>query len=184
MSTWLQLLGAAIRRRPVVALLLGLTVALAALNYYLWQQRAAAAGQHEEARLRGEAMLRALTDQNRIKADLAALREALGEINRNLVSEGEMEVNLGYFYKMERLSRVRLTQLNQLSSPLPVEGNPFKVVPFSLRVTGTYPQIMNFLRQLETGPRVLRIRSYSFVRSDAKNSQLDLELTVDVLARS
>jgi Tfp pilus assembly protein PilO len=173
---------AAVGRRPVIALLLALSVALGVVNYFLWQQRQAVAQRHEEVRTKGEAMRRALVEQTRIKSDLASLQAALAQIDRNLVTEGEMEVNLGYFYKMERLSHVRLSQLNQLSVQPPTDGNPFKAVPFSLRVTGSYARIMNFLRQLETGPRILRIRNYTFTRSDGKNKALDLDLTVELLA--
>lgn len=173
---------AAARRRPVVTVLTTLTVVLAGVNYFLWQQRQAIVVHHEEIRQKGEAMRRALTDQTRIKADLASLQEALAQIDRNLVVEGEMEVNLGYFYKMERLSRVRLSQLNQLSPPPNPDANPFKAVPFSMRVTGSFTQIMSFLRQLETGPRLLRIRSYNFARGDGKTKNLDLDLTVELLA--
>ena len=183
MNALLQQLLAGALRRPIVSLLLVISVALGIANYFLWQQREAVTRQHEEVRSKGEAMAKALTDQTRIKADLAALQEALAQIDRNLVVEGEMEVNLGYFYKMERLSRVRLSQLNQLSSQPPAEGNPFKAVPFSLRVTGSYTQIMSFLRQLETGPRLLRVRTYSFARGDAKTKALDLDLTVELLAK-
>jgi len=181
-ATWQQFL-AVVARRPIVALLVLLALALGGLNYFLWQQRQAVTARHEEVRRKGEAMLRALTDQARIKAELAALQEALGQIDRNLVVEGEMEVNLGYFYKMERLSRVRLSQLNQLSAPPPTEANPFKAIPFSLRVTGSYTQIMNFIHQIETGPRLARIRSFSFVRAgETKGKNLDLDLTVELLA--
>jgi Tfp pilus assembly protein PilO len=179
----LQQFFVAVWRRPIVTLLVGVAVALGVVNYFLWQQRHDVTAHHEEVRRKGEAMLKALTDQTRIKAELAALQEALEQIDRNLVVEGEMEVNLGYFYKMERLSRVRLSQLNQLSAQPAVEGNPFKAVPFSLRVTGSYGQIMNFLHQLETGARLLRVRTYSVIRGgDAKNKTIDLDLTVELLA--
>jgi Tfp pilus assembly protein PilO len=180
-AAWQQFLASAMRR-PIVAGLIAISVVLGVANYFLWQQREVVTRHHEEVRSKGESMARALTDQTRIKADLAALQDALDQIDRNLVVEGEMEVNLGYFYKMERLSRVRLSQLNQLSTQPPVEGNPFKAVPFSFRVSGSYIQIMNFLHQLETGPRLLRIRTYSFVRGDAKTKSLDLDLTVELLA--
>jgi Tfp pilus assembly protein PilO len=182
MNSALRQLLATVRRRPIVALLLVVFVVLGVANYFLWQQRQEITRLHDDVRHKGEAMLKALTDQNRIKAELAALQEALGQIDRNLVFEGEMEVNLGYFYKMERLSGVRLSQLNQLSSQPTTDGNPFKAIPFSLRVTGTYAQIMNFLRQLETGPRLLRIRTSNFSRAETKDKSLDLDLTVELLA--
>lgn len=180
-ALWQQFLALA-RRRPVVTLLLVFSLGLGVANYFLWQQRRAITLRHEEARREGEAMLRALTDQARIKSELTDLQSALAQIDRNLVVEGEMEVNLGYFYKMERLSQVRLGQLNQLSSQPTTDGNPFKAVPFSLRATGSYSHLMSFIHLLETGPRLARVRTFSFTRGEAKDKTLDLDLTVELLA--
>lgn len=174
---------ALIGRRPVVSLLVTIFVVLMVANYFLWQQRRAVAVRHEEVVRRGVEVAKALTDQARTKADLNQLQDALAQIDRSLVVEGEMEVNLGYFYKIERLSRVRLSQLNQLSAMPAPEGSPYRAVPFSMHVNGSYSQIMNFVHQLESGPRLLRIRTYSFVRTaDVKSKNLDLDLTVDLLA--
>ena len=82
---------------------------------------------------------------------------------------------------METLSHVRLARLNQLSSQPAEDGNPYKAIPFSLRATGTFAQIMNFLRAIESGPRLLRIKSFAFSRNDAKTNGLALELTVELL---
>lgn len=168
----------------MVAACSALSVVLGAANYSFWQRRAAAAQQHEIVRRNGEFMLRSLTNRTRIEADLAALREAVAHVDRNLLQEASMEVNLGYFYRLEKANRVRLVRLNQLISPTPPAGSPFKAVPFSMLISGSYRNCMSFLRALETGPRLLRIRNCSFERSGADNSDLTLELTVDVLAKS
>lgn len=128
-------------------------------------------------------MLHALTDRSRINAELSALQDALALIDRNLVDEASMEVNLGYFYRLERQTRVRLARLNQLSPLPPPDGNPFKAVPFSMQVAGSYRNLMDFLHELETGPRLLRIRGYDFARGDSADGELSLELTVEFLAR-
>jgi Tfp pilus assembly protein PilO len=91
-------------------------------------------------------------------------------------------VNLGYFYQMEVLSRVRLRQLNQLVA-IPAEGRGFKVIPFALQATGTYPQLIRFLHNLETGPRLLRIRSYSLERGEVQTGNMRLDLTAETLGR-
>ncbi|HEY4301008.1 MAG TPA: type 4a pilus biogenesis protein PilO [Candidatus Didemnitutus sp.] len=174
---------ALVARRPIVSFLVAVSVALLGVNYFLWQQRHAITVRHDEVVRRGVEVAKALTDQARTKGDLTALQDALTQIDRNLIVEGEMEVNLGYFYKIERLSRVHLSQLNQLSATTAPDGSPYRAVPFSMHVNGSYSQLMNFVHQLETGPRLLRIRSYSFVRTaDVKAKTLDLDLTVELLA--
>lgn len=184
MSVVLAQLLAIIHHRSVVTGCLALIVLVGAANYPLWQHRLAVAQQHETVRRNGEIMLRALANRAQIEADLAALRPALAQIEQELVDERSMEINLGYFYKLERMTRVRLLRLNQLVSSPPRSGSPFKAVPFAMQVSGSYRNGMSFLRALETGPRILRVRSCSFDRSGADRSELVLDLTVDLLAKS
>jgi Tfp pilus assembly protein PilO len=168
-------------RHPYLAAVSGLAVALAAGNYFLWQERAAAAARHEEAHRQGEEMLRALADYPAIASDLDAVTGAIQLIDQNLVVERALEVNLGYFYQMERVSRVHLRQINQLGRPPSPEGNPFRIVPFALQATGTYAQLINFMRNLESGPRLLRITSYNLSRGDPKSALMLLDLSVETL---
>src|SRR5207249_2222843 len=102
------------RHRPIVTACFGLTLLLGAANYFLWQERHAIAQHDTEARHNGEFMLTALKNRTQIDADLATLREAIAQIEANLIEERGMEVNLGYFYRFEKTARVRLTRLNQL----------------------------------------------------------------------
>lgn len=172
-----------VRQRPLVTICLVLTVVLGGTNYFLWQQRTIITQQNDEVRRKADAILNALVARGHVNADLTKLKEALDVIDRNLVVEPDMEVNLGYFYKLEKLCGIRLTQLNQLSAPTPPEGSPFKMIPVSIRATGTYVQLMNFVRQLETGPRVLSVKAFNFGRGDPKTNLLTLDLTVALLAR-
>lgn len=183
MSAWSTPFLAFIRFRPVVAGSIALTLALGLANYFLWHQRRTAVVQHGEVRRKGEQMLRAITNRARIDADLTALQAAIGHLQRHLLDEQSMEVNLGYFYKLEKPARVRLVRLNQLAAPPPAAQSIFKVVPFSMQVTGPYRNTLGFLRALETGPRVLRIRHCSFERNAHDSAELVLDLTIEILAK-
>jgi Tfp pilus assembly protein PilO len=167
-----------------VASCVGLTVALGVTNFHLWRGRQEAVLRHEDARGQGERLIRTLALRPRIEKDIAELREALAQIEKNLVDEQSMEVNLGYFYRLEKATRVRLVRLNQLSAVAPPPGSAFKVIPFSMHVTGSYRNNMNFLRSLETGPRILRIRNCSFERVSADSTEVAVDLTVEILART
>jgi Tfp pilus assembly protein PilO len=176
-------LWATIRQHPVIATCLLVALLAGAANYPLWEQREAAALQHEVTRRKGEAMLAALTDRQRINADMDYLAEAQDAIDGNLVSEDNMEVNLGYFYRLEKQTRVQLSRIDQLGT-LPTEKeSPFKVVSVSLQVSGTYRNQLAFVRELETGPRIMRIRSYRLERTSPNSTELSLQLMVDLLAR-
>jgi Tfp pilus assembly protein PilO len=169
-------------RRPYASLLTVLIIGLLAGNYYLWQSSESARARHETAREEGDRMLQALGSYPRIKSDLAAVESALQVIDRSVLQERELEVNLGYFYQQEVASRVRLRQLNQLVS-IPAENRPFKLIPFSLQATGTYSQLIHFLHNLESGPRLMRIRGYSLDRADTRPGAMRLELTAETLGR-
>jgi len=181
MNAALQQLAAAVRRAPLVATSLTLLLVLGVANYYLWDRQQSLDQQHTEVKRSGEAMLLSLTSHARVSAELAKVQEALKVIDQNLVAEGDLAENLGYFYQMETASHVRLSQLNQLNSQPASDGNPYKSVPFNLRATGSYAQLMAFVRQMETGPRLLRIKSYTFSRGEAKGGALFLDLTVELL---
>jgi len=94
-----------------------------------------------------------------------------------------MEVNLGYFYRLEKQTKVRLVRLNQLAAPPANPGDTYKTVQFSMQVSGSYRNNLNFLRGLESGPRLLRLRNCTVERSSTDSSDLILDLTVDLLAK-
>jgi Tfp pilus assembly protein PilO len=182
-TLYLQILGW-VRLRPFMAACVAVIIGFGALDFYLWRAHREARQKHEDARMQGERLIRTLALRTRIDEDLAALRDALGRIEKSLVEEQSMEVNLGYFYSLEKTNRVRLVRLNQLSAPAPAAGVAYKVVPFSMHVTGSYRNNMSFLRALETGPRILRIRNCTFERVSAENAEVAVDLIVEILARS
>ena len=53
----------------------------------------------------------------------------------------------------------------------------------TLQVTGTYRNLLGFMRDLETGPRILRTRSYRLERVDPNGGEMQLFLTVELLAQ-
>lgn len=179
---WAQF-RAVLRLHPVIAGSLLLALLAGAANYPLWQRREVATREHEAVRRQGETMLAALTDRGRINADVALLTDAGEWIDRNLASEEGMEANLGYFYRLEKVNKVRLIRLDQLAAPLPEENSPFKTVPVSLQISGSYRNALGFLRDLESGPRILRLRSYRLERTDPGGNEVGLFLTLDLLAQ-
>ena len=171
-----------VKRAPFLFFCIVLFVGLSAANYFLWKRQQEISAQHEDVRRNGESMFSALSSHTRLLGELATVDDALKQIDDNLIVETDLAENLGYFYQIETLTRVRLTQLNQLSSQ-PADESPFKAIPFSMRATGTYPQLVSFIRELETGPRQLRIKSFDFSRADTKVSPLALSLTVELLGK-
>ena len=168
------------RRAPFLIFCIVALITFSIADYYLWQREREINVQHEEVRRNGEKMFSALSSHGRVSTELQAVNEALKQIDDNVIVETDLAENLGYFYQMETLSRVRLTQLTPLSSQ-PVEDSAYKAIPFSMRATGTYPQLISFLRELESGPRQSRIMTFNFTRADTKSNALTLGLTVELL---
>jgi Tfp pilus assembly protein PilO len=198
MSAFLQQLLGFFRRHPFVIVCSALSILLWVANYFIWQRHQALAASHQTLQRSGEDMLQSLTNHSRITAELATVKEALTYIEQNMIHEGDLPENMGYFYQLETASRIRLQALNQLSSmPSPPE-QPFKTVPFTLRTSGSYRQVLRFLRELETGPRLYKVQTYALqgggpatapigpgglgADASAAPASVNLELTIEVLA--
>lgn len=172
------------RLNPVIVASVAVILVFGSASYYLWHRQHALYTSHEEVRRSGEDMLQSLTGQARVATEMATVSSALAFIDRNLINEADLADNLGYFYSIESAARIRFSQLNQLSSQPQPDGSQFKPVPFTLRATGSYRQIMRLLHELETGPRLLRIRTYTLSQAEGgADDAISLELTVDLLAR-
>lgn len=137
-----------------------------------------------EARAReGEDMLATLISGSTLRQELANVREYVRRIEDNLLIETNLAENTWYFFKLEEQTRVSLPELHQLSSP-PSDQQPlFKRIPYTLRVTGTHEQVASFLLALETGPRLVKIVSFSFSRRDASGNALALDLSLELLGK-
>lgn len=187
MSTFLQQLLGFFRRYPFIIACSVIAIVLWVANYFIWERRQELAVGHQNLQRSGEDMLQSLTNHSRITSELAAVKEALTFINSHLINEGDLPENMGYFYQLETSSRLRLQALNQLSSMPPAPEQTFKTVPFTMRTTGSYRQVLRFLRELETGPRLFKVSTYSFSHGSALPGSSDgalvaLDITIEVLA--
>jgi Tfp pilus assembly protein PilO len=186
-SALLQQLLVFFRRYPFVIACSAIAILLWVANYFIWQRHKELAIAHQTQQRAGEDMLQSLTNHSRITEELKVVRDALAFIEKNLIHEGDLPENMGYFYQIETASRIRLQALNQLSSMPPPPEQAYKTVPFTLRTTGSYRQVLRFLRELETGPRLYKVQTYSMTQGSVPGANeaapITLELTIEVLAR-
>lgn len=174
-------LMALIRRYPSVTICIVLIALLGTASYFLWTSQQQLTASHENIRRDGEDVLLSLSGLPRVTAEYNTVKEAVDFIQANLGREGELAENLGYFYQLESASKARLTQLSQLSSqPAPADA-PFIAIPFSIRATGTYRQVMRFLHELESGPRICRVTTYALTGDGDDHVQIDL--SIEMLGR-
>ena len=102
------------------------------------------------------------------KQELEQVMATTKRIDENLMAD-ELIDNNWYFYKFEEQTKAHLGELHQLNTP-PTDNSPnFRRVPYTIRVSGTYEQVGNFLLALETGPRLMRATSFSVSRSTGGN---------------
>jgi Tfp pilus assembly protein PilO len=171
------------RRNPVMVGSVAVILVMGGASYFLWQRQGSLNSNHEEVRRNGEDMLQSLTGHARVAAEIATVSEALAFVDKNLINEGDLAENLGYFYSIEAAAHLRFSQLNQLSSQPQPPDSPFKSVPFSVRASGPYRQVMRLLHEMETGPRLLRIRTYTISQNEADPDAVTFEASVELLAR-
>ncbi|MEJ1972734.1 MAG: hypothetical protein WDM96_09820 [Lacunisphaera sp.] len=171
-----------IRRYPLVSTCIVLIILLGTGSYFLWQSQQELAAGHDSVRRNGEDMLLSLSGLPRVSSELISVKEAVDFINGNLIREGDLAENLGYFYQLETISHVHLQQLSQLSSQPPGPDAAFVSIPFSLRAGGSYRQIMRLIHELETGPRLCRITAYSLT-GGGDDDRVQLDLSLEMLGR-
>ncbi len=170
-------------RNKLQVLSYAVIILCAVASWFQWQWKNTLALEHADKQRSGEAMLQSLTSHARVTAEIAKVTAALDLLDKNLVNEGDLADNLGYFYQIESLARVKFTPLTQMSSQPVTADKPYKTVPFKLRTTGTYRQMLRVLRELETGPRPLRITQFNLAAEGTDADLVSLDLTVELLAR-
>lgn len=131
----------------------------------------------------GAAMDSTLVTGPVIKQELARAQDIAQRIESNLVVDKLLADNLWYFYKIHPDSKDILTNIRALNAEAASDDSDYKLVPFSLQLTGTYEQVAGYLLQLETGPRLTLVRSFVFRRQGARSPIISLNLEVKVLAR-
>lgn len=183
MMTFLQRFLALARRNPVLVISIAVIILSGTTSWFLWQRQASLTGVHDQVQRNGEAMLQSLTSHARVTAEVAKITEALDYINAHLINEGDLAENLGYFYEIEAVSRIKFSQVSQMSSQPQPADRAYQAVPFSLRTTGSYRQLLRVMRELENGPRLLRVRSFNFDAAGGDPENLTLDLNVELLAR-
>lgn len=183
MNAFLQRLLRSIRRNPLLTVSLLVIVGCSAASWYLWSRQQSLGTVHDQLQRNGEAMIQSLASHARVSAEVAKVEEAIAYIDRNLINEGDLAENIGYFYEIEAASRIKFTQVSQMSSQPQPADRPYKTVPFSLRTSGSYRQLLRVMRELENGPRLLRIRTFNLDAERGDPENLTLDLTVELLAR-
>lgn len=181
----------AVRNNLLVTISMVCLLVFGAAGFYLHGFQDELTSDLREAEKQGTNIIAAIAGQARLSAAIQSATGAVAHLDANVAVENDLAANLAYFYQFETGTGVRLVSVNQLSSPPLVAGNRYSALPFTLQLTGSYPQVLNYLRALEHGPRVSRIRSFNLSREgatlDAQPGKpipeiLSIDLTIELLS--
>jgi len=107
------------------------------------------------------------------------------ELESRLMRAGQLAVNLQYFYKLEAENEIKLVDVRQ--GGVNRSGKmQYATVSFSLTVTGSFPQLVNFLNRLQAGRHFCRVNSATFNKSDGDADAaggMTLALNLDILGQ-
>tara|TARA_R110002167_G_scaffold207745_1_gene411800 strand:- start:146 stop:724 length:579 start_codon:yes stop_codon:yes gene_type:complete len=180
-----------LKKHPLGFAALGLAIVLAVANTIR-------SGSEDDLQTR----LQELTDQSsRLKNNLkysAGLTEQLtaitavsNEVSDRAINPASLATNLQYFYRLESDLRLKFTDLRQGVAPATKPGASFTSVPYTLAAEGTYAQLVDFLRRIETGTLLTRVlatnlspsRAAEVGAQDPTNPVLSLNISLEVLGK-
>lgn len=123
-----------------------------------------------------------INNANQLKEHYEALVAANTEIQSRLIHVDDIGINQQYFYKLESDNGVKLVELNQGSrTPKAAPGAHFVPVTFTVAVQGDFPQVITFLRALESGSHFYRATAVSC--SAGRTGPTALNITLELLAQ-
>jgi len=180
-------LVAVLKKNPVVSVAVLICVGLAAAHYFRSDLIAAAATRVEEQTKEGQRLAANIKNSAQLPEQLARVSAATKEVDSRLVRVGSLANNLQYFYKLEADTGVKLIDLRQITDPGRAAKTGRIPVSFALTLHGEYPQVLDYLRRVESGSHFCRVRTANVIpfdagagssglRSDAAKLTLNLEL--------
>ncbi len=161
-----------------------LALGLGAAIYFRGSELPAA--EEELAQKSAEAERYAANLQNaaQLKEQYDELEAANKEVDARLVHASDPLRNYQFFYKLQAETNTKMTVINQAPVQAAKGGakTAFIPVPFNITVQGTLPQILDYLRRLESGARYARVVSVTCgVPTSDRNAPLTLALNLELL---
>lgn len=172
-----------LRRHTFAVACVVTSLILAGVDFFYWRQSVSLERRYAEKTTEGEDTLTLLASSPLLHQQYQIATEAVQRIEKHLLVEANLADNLALFYSCESGTGARLGELNQLNSPSTGDGASYRVIPFSLTVTGTFDQVAGFVRRLETGPNLLRVTTFTLQRIAPDGGSVSLNLTVELLGR-
>ena len=157
---------ALIKKNPVVTGAALLCVLLIAAIYLRLDALPTATEELEAKSAEGKRLAENIKHSAQLAEQLAAVAAANQEIELRLVRTSQLASNLQYFYRLEADTGTKLLDLRQGTAPRAAATGGKIPVGFNLSVQGSYLQVFDFLRRVESGIHYCRIQTASIVPVD------------------
>lgn len=183
---------ALLKKHPIGAICVVLSLACGALLYFRADAVAAAQAEYEEKAAEAAKMSDNVKASPGLDEQVAEIQQLGKELDGRLVKVGQLAVNLQYFYKLEADHGVKLLDVRQNTPARSTRGagnTGFTPVPFTVSAQGSYAQLVKFLGALQNGRHLCRITSASFSRSGGGTSDttaeqpMNLSLNLELLGQ-
>lgn len=120
--------------------------------------------------------------KDQLDAMIAANKKIEGRLAR--AAQQAIGINTQYFYRLARESGVTIVAFGQSGTATKAAKAAYVPIAFNVAVTGTLPQLLDFLRQLENGAHFCRVLTGScVVNPNLRNSPLTLSLNLELLGQ-
>lgn len=181
-------------KKNYIVTLSGFTIlACLIVNFVRSEQIERLEADHDDLNVRHSRIIKNFKYGSELQADLEEMREMKNEGESRLFRPENLAVNQRYFYQIESATGVSLRNLKQIIVPPPTgKGSKaarkkaaklmYRSISYSITVSGSYEQILNFLKKIEGGNAFVRLSGLVINSSRSnENAGIDLQLGIDVL---
>ncbi len=170
-----------VKKNPISIGCGALSLALAAGIYFRSDELPAAEDELAEKSTEAARLAANIQNAAQLKEQVEALTVADKEMETRLVTLEQLK-NYGYFYKLESETGTKMTAINQ-SIVAPPKGakTAFIPVPFTITVQGSFAQILDYLRRLESGARYCRVMGVTCSVTPTDRNTVTLALNLELL---
>ena len=178
-------LVAFIKKNPVSVGCGALALALAAAIYFRGGEIPEAEAALAQKSADAERHAANVNNSVQLKEQVDSLVEANKAIDSRIVRAGQLGINNQYFYKLESETGVKMLDFRQLPLAPPGKGpkTTYNPIGFSVQVSGTLPQLIDYLHRLEGGTHYCRVMSANvgITPAGGRTGPMSLSLNLELL---
>lgn len=191
-----QSLLATLKKNYIIAASGAVVLACFAVHFVRNEQITRMEADYDDLSVRRSRILKNMKFGDQLEPDLAKMKEMMGEIEKRLFLPSDLATNQRYFYQLESATGVTISGLQQIVKPPPsgkatkkarklAARAKYQAIVYDMNVSGSYEQIVAFLRELEGGDAFACVDGFSVIqhRGKAESSGITMRLAVEVLGK-